>query len=190
MRKNTLTTLLPIIGLAGSIMLSEGVTPSPVHAISFNINWTGGGGYTMTGMFSYDDVLIGTGAITGSSLDSFMIEFFQNSTSLGTWQPSDGGSFNFNFDTTTETFVLGGNTNTTTGQDWGLSSSGFGFGSGVVQALFQNGSPIPASATFVTNDSLTSSQVIEMPSTPEPVTVFGFLVVGAGLLASKNNKQT
>ena len=36
----------------------------------------GASGYTMTGMFSYADSLIGTGAITGASLNSFLTEVF------------------------------------------------------------------------------------------------------------------
>ena len=54
------------------------------NAIAFNIDWTGSGGYTMTGMFSYDDSLIGTGAIDENDVMSFMIEGFLNGGSVGT----------------------------------------------------------------------------------------------------------
>lgn len=45
-------TLLIVAANAGS-----------AHAIEFNFDWTGSDGYSMDGMFSYDDSLIGTGAI-------------------------------------------------------------------------------------------------------------------------------
>jgi len=88
--------------------------PSFSHAIGFTISWTGTGGYTMTGMFSYSDALINTGAIDETQIDTLMIDVLLNGVSQGMWNLADGqgagaDSFNFTFDTTTETFVVGGN---------------------------------------------------------------------------------
>ncbi|MDR4485926.1 MAG: hypothetical protein R3B83_00095 [Nitrospirales bacterium] len=86
--------------------------PSFSHAIGFNVGWTGSGGYSMTGMFSYSDALINTGAINGSQIDTLMIDILLNGVSQGTWNLADGqgpgaSAFNFNFNTTTETFLVG-----------------------------------------------------------------------------------
>jgi hypothetical protein len=60
------------------VALLLGTLPSFSHAIGFNISWTGTGGYSMTGMFRYDDSLINTGAIDEGVLTSFMTEGFLN----------------------------------------------------------------------------------------------------------------
>jgi hypothetical protein len=64
--------------------------PTLSHAIAFNIDWTGANGYTMTGMFSYDDSLINSGAIDETDIDTLMIEGFLNSVSIRTWDLADG----------------------------------------------------------------------------------------------------
>jgi len=63
-----------------------------------NISWTGGGGYTMTGTFSYSSSL--SGPITGSQVDSLFIEGFLGGSPVGSWDLSSGYAgflFNFNF---------------------------------------------------------------------------------------------
>lgn len=44
----------------------------------------------MTGMFSYSDALINTGAINGSQIDTLMIDILLNGVSQGTWNLADG----------------------------------------------------------------------------------------------------
>lgn len=128
---------------AALVLVLLHASPERAEAIAFDISWTGSGGYSMTGMFSYDDSLIGTGRIDETDLDSFMIEGFLGAASIGTFDffadtPLVGSdTFNFNFDTTTETFFVGGFSGGDDGQDWGVSTggtscetTGFGFSSG------------------------------------------------------------
>jgi len=49
-----------------SLVLAVLCFSSNVHAapIDYDISWTGNNGFTLDGMFSFDDTLLGTGAIT------------------------------------------------------------------------------------------------------------------------------
>jgi hypothetical protein len=136
----------------------------------FDISWTGTGGYSMTGQFSYADSLANTGVITGSKLDTFMITGFLNNTQVGSWnltQGFAGFSFNFNFNTTTLLFPQGGISSGTTGQDWDVTTGGehcpnpgFGFSSG-------SGSQ----GVCVNNGGFVGSTVIDnLTATPAPAT--------------------
>jgi hypothetical protein len=155
--------------------------------IAYDISWTGSGGYTMTGMFSFDDSLLGTGAIDETSVLSLMIEGFLNNVSVGTFDlfgdaPLLGAdTFNFNFDTTLETFIVGGFSSSLTGQDWGVSvgggscsTSGFGFSSG-------SGSQgiCIAGTGFTGSVPINSPTLAATRSVPEPGTL---ALLGIGLL--------
>jgi hypothetical protein len=80
--------------------------PSKAALISYNMDWTGNSGFSMTGMFSFDDEDITPGnLITENELNSFMISFFDPSSSpLKSYDLTtvDAGVFNFNFETDTE----------------------------------------------------------------------------------------
>ena len=119
-----------ILGAVASTMLLA-ANFEPANAIGFNIDWTGTGGYTMTGMFSYDDSLIGTGPINGTDVNTFMIEGFLNGSNVGTWDffadgLSAGATFNFNFNATSELFLIGGGSGGPTGQLWNSDCAGTG----------------------------------------------------------------
>lgn len=176
--------LLGVIVFA--LLASAGAHAVP---IGYNISWTGSGGYSMDGMFSIDDSLLGTGAIDETSLLSFMIEGFQSGISVGTFDlfadaPLQGDdTFNLNFDATTEQFIVGGFSGGPTGQDWGVatgggscSTTGFGFSSGngsqglCVADSFVGAIPISQPTLIATRKAVV----------PEPGTL---ALVGAGLLA-------
>ena len=131
-------------------------------------------------MFGYNDSLIGTGPITGGQLDFFMMEVFQNTTSLGTWQPSQGGTFNFNFNTTTGQFLVGGLSGSTTGQVWGLSGPSVGFASGNNGQSVGNPNPIFSSFIPIAQSTLTAT--VKQPiSVPEPSSSLAILVAGTAV---------
>lgn len=178
--------------ILASVAMAVGLAAVPVsaNAALVAINWTGNGGYAMTGTFSFSDSLLGTGAINSSALTSFSIQGFQNNTQIGSWDSfanslGVGALFNFNFDTTTLKFGQGGAPGSVTGELWdaksnGSGCNGFGFISAVsVQALCVNGALVSASmTTYSVNAPVLSAQVI-----PEPATLLliGMGLVGAGL---------
>ncbi|MEM9217716.1 MAG: PEP-CTERM sorting domain-containing protein [Cyanobacteria bacterium P01_F01_bin.150] len=178
-----------LCALMGAIAISAGVAGTAQAAIvGYDISWTGSNGYTLEGMFGFDDSLLGTGAIDETSLSSFTIEGFQNGSSIGSFDLSDGlassSPFNFNFDTISETFIIGGDSDSITGQSWNFFGNPFGFGSGSAgQAIRLNNSFV----SFVgANDSTLiatrkDSDFSDVSAVPEPLTVIGTLAaIGIG----------
>ena len=173
------------------LLLSFGAYSAPV---TYDISWTGLTGFSMTGSFSFDDSLLGTGAINESSLLSFNIEGFSNGTLIGSFDPfADSpllGSdiFNFNFDTTTNQFLIDG-TSLATSQQWGTdisgtscSTTGFGFES---DSVYQSVCFSPLGG-FLGQSSIptSSSTLVATRVTPVPLPASGPLsLLGLGLLA-------
>ena len=110
------------------------------NAIAFDFTWTGTGGYSVVGVLSYSDTLIGTGPIDETGVQAFVFDVLQGGAFQGTWSKAagidPGFNFNFNFDTTSEAFVVGGISSGTAGQLWNSDSGSncapgsVGFGSG------------------------------------------------------------
>jgi hypothetical protein len=151
--------------------------PSSARAIAFDISWTGSGGYTMSGTFSYDDSLIGTGAIDETDIDTLMITVFKDGASQGTWNLADGSGgpnpFNFNFNATTELFAVGGYHTGTAGQVWNHVANPVGFISGNAGQLVSVGSS-QYGYIEVGNSTLTATR----QPVPEPGSL---LLLGTGL---------
>jgi len=162
------------------------VAPGAVMAITLQLSWVGGNGYSLTGAFSYSDSLINTGIIDETSIDTFMIEGFDGSTSLGTWNLADGSDstydFNFNFDTTSLTFVVGGISQSIKGQSWNRRATGIGFESGDNhQALTLNGVALDQNWNPTVNSQiLTSDSTLVATVVPVPGAIY---LMGSGLIA-------
>ncbi|MFO1036334.1 MAG: VPLPA-CTERM sorting domain-containing protein [Geminicoccaceae bacterium] len=117
--------------LAGGLAVAWIVTPMQAWSALYNISWTGSGGYTMSGQFSFSDSLLSSTRISGSDLQSLSIEGFLNGTSVGSWDLLKDGvtsptPLNFNFNPLQGTFYLSGAYDGPNGQYWNYNGS-FGF---------------------------------------------------------------
>lgn len=92
------------------------ITTSQAVVISYDIHWEGENGYTVVGMFSFDDSVVGLVA-EESELISFMataIDPFGNA--FKTYDLTNQDSFfNFNFELASETILQSGFTTSSTG---------------------------------------------------------------------------
>lgn len=179
--------------LAASAALALGLgLPSAGNAAIVDFSWTGAGGYTMTGQFSFSDALLGTGNITASSLSSFSFTGYLNNSSIGSWNYfvdglAAGNSFNFNFNTTLLTFGQGGGNLSTTGEAWNTVGSSSGcLASSIAFVSGSNGQGLCLNGVFLTDSKLRNgfaltAQLEQPPAVgvPEPASV---LLVGLALL--------
>ena len=115
----------------------------PANAVVYQIDYTGSDDYTLSGLLTFDDSLIGTGVIDETDIDNLYIEVFLSGVSQGSWDMLVDGfanadlanDFNLNFDTDIGQFVVGGFSGDEMGQDWNVSTGGLdcvgvGFSSG------------------------------------------------------------
>lgn len=163
---------------------------TPASAITYSIGWTGTGGYTLSGEFSFDDSLVGTGYIDETHLNALSFSVFlngvsQGSASLGTFDGTN--PLNFNFDTTTETFLVGGHTSSQFGQAWNFIGSTVGFASGTnAQLVSVNNHALgPESQVLLPNSTLVAAQV---PLPASFALLLGSLF-GFGLLATTRRRK-
>ena len=161
-------------------LLAVLLSPMAANAdpITYDFEWTGSGGYSMVGNFTYDDVDAADGAVRDGEVSSLFFEGFFNGVSFATNSTAHLLSgFNFNFDPVAGQFFLNGVSSGDSGQLWNITGTGFGFaaGSGAsgltldgeVLGLINN--PVPMTATVA--------------SVPEPGTMalFGIGLAGMGL---------
>jgi hypothetical protein len=153
--------------------------------VTYNFNWAGSGGITMSGHFSFDDSSAGDGAIRDGEVTSLFFEGFNAGVSLGSNSIAHTlAGFNFNFDAVLGQFFLNGNSNDIAGQDWNLGDPGLGFGAGsVASTLTLNGGQV---GVILNPVPLTAERAVQVP---EP-TMLSLLGVGiAGLLAGRRRTQ-
>lgn len=134
---------------------------------AFDLSWTGANGYSMTGTFSYWDIL-DDGLIEGQDLYSLKIEGFLNGVSIGAWDIRDGqgagaSSFFFNFDTTINQLLQCGASGCAQAWNYG-GNPGLGFLNGdSYQSLSLNGAIITSSQTTERSLSATPTAGGETP---------------------------
>ncbi len=136
------------------------------HAAVFDIGWTGTDNVTISGSFSFDDSLLGTGPIDGSDIDTLSYSVFDNVTEIFTFDLADAGpGFNFNFDATTQQFLVGGLSDGANGQQW-FDGDDNGFISGNAGQLYTQSVPFIAFFGFV---NLPPSTLVATPVSQVPV---------------------
>jgi len=177
--------------VAGAALALGLAFPSVSNAAIVDFSWTGSGGYTMSGQFSFDNSLLGTGNITSSSLTSFSFTGYLNGNSIGSWNYftdglASGNTFNFNFNTTTLTFGQGGALGGSTGEAWNTTGANSGCLAGQIAfASGGTGQSLCSNAIILTDSKvrafvLTASlEQAPAAAVPEPASL---LLVGLALL--------
>lgn len=152
-------------------------------AATYEIEWTGANGYSLSGQFAIDDILVGTGAVNEAQLNDLSFEVFlfglsQGSVDFAALSSSIG--FNFNFDTTSEQFLIGGSPSSNTGQSWNRFQSPVGFGTGTLGQEVSVGSGFNNSSILNTQSTLVATKVAAVPLQSSLL----FLVAGIGVLGA------
>lgn len=120
--------------IAGVLLAT--MSAMPVSAASYLVNWTGAGGWSLDGTFSFSDDLLGE-IIDEDDLDRLTFDVRLEGESQGTADLIGAGAANeFSFDSQAGTFLVDVFNN----QNWNYPGSGVGFVSGSVgQAVWVDG---------------------------------------------------
>ncbi len=113
MNIQTLSKIAIGLGISTTVLMS---TTKSASAITYNFDWTGDSGYSVTGSFSFDEstapaTISKSGLGATNDLETLIVSFFDpSSTPLGTFNNVVGGVssyqyLNFNFDTVNESFT-------------------------------------------------------------------------------------
>lgn len=154
-------------------------TSANAGIIGYDFEWAGSDGYSMTGMFTFDEADAADGAIRDGEVASLMFDGLLNgvlfaSNSTAHLLPD----FNFNFDATAGQFFLDGGSTGDSGQRWNAESGrvGLTFGAGDIRsALSLDGGLFLGTISNPT--PLTASAKVPTPAT---LALFGLGLAGLG----------
>ena len=99
-----------------SLMMSLMTVGANATVVEYDMHWEGAGGYTVVGMFSFDDATVGTEA-DDTELLSFMATAFEpDGDPLKSYDlTNQAPSFNFHFDLASQSILQSGFTTSATG---------------------------------------------------------------------------
>jgi hypothetical protein len=149
---------------------------SNASIIGYNFEWTGSNNYTMSGMFTYDDLDATDGAIRDGEVVSIMFEGFLSGVPIGSNNDAHNqAGFNFNFNAVSGQFFLGEYSGSDDGQRWNVDGgAGLGWLTGSGSSHFNlDGSSVTESLQW--NPSTLTASIKKVP---EPTTL---LFLGLGL---------
>ena len=176
------------------------VTPFAATAdiIEYNMSWTGNDGYTVEGMFSFDDALVGAQADESELISLMLTAFEPDGDALKTYDLTnqDNSYFNFHFDLATQSILQSGFTTSDTGFVFGAfaATDDYFFGGGITGCA-QSGNP----GIVLSIQGGCQSQVLDFGgsiltvtpknSVPEPGTLALFGIGLFGMAASRRRKK-
>ena len=74
-----------------AVALIAGWIATGANAASYTMSWSGIGGFSMTGSFSFSDALLGSTHVTEADLTAFEIQTFLNGGALNSWDYFNDG---------------------------------------------------------------------------------------------------
>lgn len=131
--------LSPLLLLCATLAALLSAPAAEAREISYRFVWTGGGGYSMTGAFSFDANLASAEIVTADQVRCFYIEGFKDGVPIGRWaltQKTEQTFWILNFNPQKSQFYVGGlsqrheqawNMNFS-GNDCGIGGFGFNIG--------------------------------------------------------------
>lgn len=153
---------------------------SPAQAITHFFCWQGGGGYSMTGQFSYPDALAGQPIIRETDVTQFEIIGYFEGDYVGSWdltRLNDDTSWLLRYDQRSGTFPLKGGSGLY--QMWNANgfvndcgSLGFGFNAG------NGGQDVCIDGTYIATSTIDwDTPIVTQGEAPNP-TCAGPLILG------------
>lgn len=168
-------------------LLAALLSPMAANAgiITYDIEWTGSSGSSMTGNFTFDELSAADGFVRDSDGDLLSLEIATSDYGglSWTWDGDASDPFNFNFDALLELFPITGAVGSTEAQSW--NGLGGGLGLGIEGTSGRSGLLIDG--RFV--EATSSLTVTKRAAVPEPGTLalfaIGLLGMGAARLRNK-----
>ncbi|MFK8051646.1 MAG: PEP-CTERM sorting domain-containing protein [Woeseiaceae bacterium] len=159
---------------------------SAATIVTYDFNWAGSDGYSMSGYFTYDQEDAADRRIRDGEVMSIVFEGFIDGVSFGVVDDANTvDGFNFNFNTRNGRFLTNGSAVGNRGQAWNIGGFGFAYLNDFTgSALFVDGDIVGVAGRNRLRASFRSIQEVPAPAT---LALLGMGLFGLGL-ARRNKK--